>query len=92
MFLNICEIISHRGFDLLKYLGPGPDIHISSFSPPAHQDLDHMKTNRTADIRIQEKNSQYSKPDSLALMSFSETDSGELGVRSYHHIITWTFS
>ena len=57
------EIIAYWGFNLLTYeiFGVCPDIHISSFSP-SHQDLDHMKTNRTADIRIQEaknKNSEH---------------------------------
>ena len=50
----VWDLISHWGFDLLKNMWGCPDIHISSFSPPAHRDLDHMKTNRTADIRIQE--------------------------------------
>ena len=50
----VWDLIPHWGFDLLKNMWGCPDIHISSFSPPAHRDLDHMKTNRTADIRIQE--------------------------------------
>ena len=47
------ENIASLNLLTFEIFGGCPDIHISSFSP-SFQDLDHMKTNGTADIRIQD--------------------------------------
>ena len=52
-----------------EIFGGCQDIHISSFSP-SFQDLDHMKTNGTADIRIQDAKKKQKLRISFSMVEF----------------------